>query len=128
MTYIQNLLKDIYTLCTTVSGGTNNIEIEEEILNTDESISTLSEQFSVAIDCPLFAQDPETTTRLVQVAKALENVVFSNTGESISTLSEQFPVTPDYLTLRLNELTMNPEVSESLVRVAEILDQVPPIV
>jgi len=76
MIYIQQLLKDIYTLCTTVRGGTNNIEIEEEILNTDESISTLSEQLSV---------------------------------------------TPECLALPLNE------VSESLVRIAEILDQVPPI-
>jgi hypothetical protein len=100
--------------------------------NTGESISTLSEQVSVATDCPLFALDPETTARLFKVVKILENkvssTISSNMNESISTLSEQLSVTPECLALPLNELTMNPEVSESLVKIAEILDQVPPIV
>jgi hypothetical protein len=96
-----------------------------------ESISTLSEQVSVATDCPLFALDLETTARLFKVVKILENkvssTISSNMNESISTLSEQLSVTPECLALPLNELTINPEVSESVVRIAEILDQVPPI-
>jgi hypothetical protein len=86
---------------------------------------------SVATDCPLFALDPETTARLFKVVKILENkvssTISSNMNESISTLSEQLSVTPECLALPLNELIMNPEVSESLVKIAEILDQVPPI-
>jgi len=100
--------------------------------NTGESISTLSEQVSVATDCALFAIDPETTARLFKVVKALEeqfsSIIPANTGEAISTLSEHLSVTPEYLASQLNELTMNPEVSESLTTIAEILDQVPPIV
>lgn len=110
----------------------NHVFSSTTFSNTGEPISTLNDQFSGATDfvaLPLnkLSMYPEVKECLFKASKAFENdafssTTFSNTGEPISILNDQFSGATDFVAF-----TIDPETTSKLIKVAELLYQVPPI-